>query len=56
MPTPGPYLQTQVGPTGEAIRVTLVPTKLQGALPEDLEVVAPEMSDSPLIITDLPSG
>lgn len=33
MPTPGPYLQTQVGPTGEAIRVTLVPTKLQGALP-----------------------
>ena len=41
--------------TGEAIRVTLVPTKLQGALPQALEVVAPEMSDSPLI-THLPSG
>ena len=57
-PTPGPYLQTQVGPTGEAVRVTLVPTKLQGAAWRTCPRTwrwAPEMSDSPLT-THVPSG
>lgn len=41
-PAPGPYLHTQAAPAGEAIRVTLVPTKLEGTLPQALEVVTPE--------------
>lgn len=41
-PAPGPYLHTQAAPAGEAIRVTLVPTKLEGMLPQALEVVTPE--------------